>query len=157
MKEEPMSKRYRVPIYRVELVRESGLWASEKEVTTPTIAAEIARAYLDGVDREHFLAMFLDGRNKVIGLHTVSIGTLTGAMCHPRETMKGAILANANSIILVHNHPSGDSRPSPDDIELFTRMREAGHLLGIRVHNAIIIGYREAYSWTSGCSFHLSS
>jgi DNA repair protein RadC len=152
-----MSKRYRVPIYRVELVRESGLWASEREVTTPIIAAEIARAYLAGVDREHFIAMMLDGRNRVIGIHTVSVGTLTGAMVHPRETFKAAILSNANSIILVHNHPSGDPRPSPEDSELFSRMLEAGRLLGIKIHDALIIGFEEHYSWTSGCSFSLPS
>ncbi len=152
-----MSMRYRVPIYRVELVRESGLWASEKEVTTPIIAAEIAQAYLDGVDREHFVAMMLDGRCRVIGISTISVGTLTGAMVSPRELYKVCFLANANSIILVHNHPSGDPRPSPEDIELFSRMREAGRLLGLKVHDAIIIGYGEAYSWSSGCSFSLTS
>jgi len=138
-----MSNRYRVPIYRVQLVRESGLWASEKEVTTPMIAAEIARAYLDGVDRENFIAMMLDGRNRVIGIHTVS------------ECFKAAILANANSLILVHNHPSGDPRPSPEDIELFGRMRDAGRLVGIRIHDALIIGFEEHYSWSSARNFTL--
>jgi len=151
-----MTKGYRVPIYRVELVRESGLWASEKEVTTPMIAAEIARAYLDGADREKVIALLLDNRNKVLGIHLVAVGTLSGAMVHPRETFKAAILANANSLILVHNHPSGDPRPSPDDAELFSRMKEAGHVVGIRIHDCLIIGFEEHYSWTSGCNFTLS-
>jgi DNA repair protein RadC len=150
-----MSTRY-IPIYKVTLVRESGIPAPQEEVITPAIAARIAASYLEGADREHFVAMMLDGRNHVIGINTVSVGALSAAIVHPREVFKPAILANASSIILVHNHPSGDPRPSPEDVELFSRMKEAGRLLGIQVHDAIIIGLDEHYSWSSARNFTLS-
>jgi len=152
-----MSQQFDVPIYRVMLVRESGIPAPKEEVVTPAIAARIASSYLEGADREIFCVMMLDGRNHIIGLNTVSIGTLSAAIVHPREVFKPAILANSHSLILIHQHPSGDPRPSPEDIELFGRMRDAGRLIGIKIHDALIIGFEEHYSWTSGCSFSLPS
>jgi DNA repair protein RadC len=152
-----VSKRYRVPIYKVQLVRESGLWAMEQQVTSPRIAAAIARDYLEGTDREHFVVLLLDGRNRVIGINTVSVGALSTTLVHPREVFKPAILANSNSVILVHNHPSGDPTPSPDDIEMFARLKQAGDLLGVEVHDAIILGFDLHYSASSGCKFSLAA
>jgi DNA repair protein RadC len=64
------------------------------------------------VDREHFVVILLNQKNRVIGVNTVSVGSLTASICHPREVFKGAILANAASIICGHNHPSTDCQPS---------------------------------------------
>ena len=72
---------------------------------------------LTGLDREHFLVLALDARNRPIGAHTVSVGSLSAAIVHPREVFKFAILANAAAVILAHNHPSGDCAPSRDDVE----------------------------------------
>jgi len=146
-----------IPIYKVMLVRESGLSASEKEITNPKIAASIARDYLDGCDREHFIVLLLDSRNRVTGINTVSVGSLSTTVVHPREVFKPAMLANANSVIICHNHPSGDPWPSPDDNEMFRRLILAGELLGIKVHDAIIIGDVEHYSSQSGVTFTLPS
>jgi DNA repair protein RadC len=70
----------------------------------------------------------------------ISQGNLNSSIIHPREVFKNAILSNANSIILVHNHPSGDINPSKEDIEVTKRLREVGNLLGIKVLDHVIIG-----------------
>jgi DNA repair protein RadC len=71
---------------------------------------DLIKEYVQGTDREHFIALFLDANSKVIGINTVSIGSLTERLVHAREGFKGAILPNAASIICVHNHPSGAPR-----------------------------------------------
>jgi DNA repair protein RadC len=97
------------------------------------------------VDREHFVVLMLDQKNKVVGIHTVSVGSLTASIVHPREMYKVAILSNAASLICGHNHPSGDCQPSREDRALTTRLVEAGKLLGIAVLDHIIIGGEGRY------------
>lgn len=92
------------------------------------------------LDRERFSVVLLDGKNRVLGIHIVSVGSLTAALVHPREVFKAAILANAASVILVHNHPSGDPEPSAEDRALTARLRQAGELLGITVLDHVVIG-----------------
>ena len=91
-------------------------------------------------DREEFLAVFIDGKGRTIGYHVVSVGSLTASIVHPREVFKAAIIANAASLILVHNHPSGNPDPSPEDRSLTRRLKEAGELLGIRILDHVVIG-----------------
>ena len=101
--------------------------------------------YLDGVDREHFVLLMLDQKNHVIGIHTVSMGSLTASIVHPREVYKAAILANAAAIVCGHNHPSGDTVPSQEDRAMTQRLVNAGTLLGINVVDHIIIGREGRY------------
>jgi DNA repair protein RadC len=122
-----------VNIYRVTLVRESSVPLPTVKLRSSTDAAEIARQYLKHTDREHFVTLFLNRKNTVIGINTVSIGSLTASVVHPREVFKPAILANAAAIICAHNHPSGDPQPSQEDRVLTKRLVEAGKLLGIEV------------------------
>jgi len=82
----------------------------------------------------------VDGKNRIICLEIVSIGTLNQAIVTPRDTFKTALLSNAAAIILVHNHPTGDPTPSAEDLEVTRRLREAGELLGIKVLDHIIVG-----------------
>jgi DNA repair protein RadC len=82
----------------------------------------------------------LDQKNKVIGIHTVSMGSLTASVVHPREVFKPAILSNAAAIILAHNHPSGQPQPSQEDRVLTVRLVTAGKLLGISILDHVIIG-----------------
>jgi len=89
--------------------------------------------------------LLLDQKNQVIGINTVSMGSLTASVVHPRECFKPAILCNAVSLICGHNHPSGDCQPSREDRALTTRLVEAGKLLGIAVLDHIIIGGEERY------------
>ncbi len=82
----------------------------------------------------------LNGKNDVLGFNVASTGSLTAALVHPREIFKPAILANAAALILVHNHPSGDPDPSPEDRAITSRLKEAGEIVGIRVLDHVVIG-----------------
>jgi DNA repair protein RadC len=131
---------YRIPIYQVKLVRDGSQKAERKKVSHPAVAAEVLREYLDGVDREHFVALLLDTQNQIIGIHTVTVGTLDASLIHPREIYKAAILANAASVVLAHNHPSGDPTPSAEDRAVTRQIRSAGKTIGIEVLDHIIVG-----------------
>ena len=96
-------------------------------------------------DREHFVILALNTRNQISGIHTVSVGSLDTSIVHPRGAFKFAILSNASSIILAHTHPSGDTTPSSEDIELTKRLQKAGEVLGIDVLDHIIIGHDNNY------------
>ncbi len=98
------------------------------------------RERFEKADREEFLVLLLDGKNKLLGFNLVSLGSLTSSLVHPREVFKPAILANAASILLLHNHPSGDPIPSAEDIAITKRLREVGEIHGIQVLDHVIIG-----------------
>ncbi len=89
---------------------------------------------------EHFIIIILDTKNNVRSVENISTGSLNSSICHPREIFKPAIKKSACSIILVHNHPSGECEPSHEDIILTNRLEEAGKILGVRVLDHIIIG-----------------
>jgi DNA repair protein RadC len=99
------------------------------------------------LDREEFRILLLNAKHKVLGVHTVSIGSLTVSIVHPREVYKAAILANAAAIIGIHNHPSGNPDPSLEDHALTKRLSEAGTLLGITLLDHVIIGEHTHYSF----------
>ena len=100
---------------------------------------------LIGSDREKFLCLHLDARNRVISYEVVAIGSLSQVIVHPREVFKGTILSNAQSVILCHNHPSGDLTPSKQDIDLTKRVRHAGQILGIEVLDHMIFGDEKSF------------
>lgn len=98
------------------------------------------RERFEALDREEFIVVLLDGRNRLMGFNVVSIGSLTASIVHPREVFKPALLGNAAALVLVHNHPSGDPEPSAEDKALTERLKQAGELLGIRVLDHVVIG-----------------
>lgn len=101
-------------------------------------------------EKEHFWVVALTTRNTIKNIELVSLGTLNESLVHPREVFRLAIMQGANSIILCHNHPSGDSTPSEDDHKITQRLVEAGKLLGIKVLDHIIIGNNGTpYGFTS--------
>ena len=104
-------------------------------------------SFLQDETKEYFLALHLDGKNRVICVDMVSSGSLNQSIVHPRETFKTALLSSAAAIILMHNHPTGDPTPSAEDLEVTRRLKEAGDLLGIRILDHIIIG-STYYSFT---------
>jgi DNA repair protein RadC len=106
---------------------------------SPRDIAVHLRHGLMGQKREHFLAMLLDTRNKLIKEVEISVGCLDTNIVHPREVYKEAITASAASVIFAHNHPSGDCTPSTDDIELTKRLAKAGDIFGIDVLDHIIV------------------
>ncbi len=104
-------------------------------------------------DRERFLSVMLTSKNHLIGVETVSVGSISSAIIKPRDVFKSAILANAASIILCHNHPSGDLVPSDSDIEITKHLIEAGELLGVRVLDHLIISNQGYKSLRDYCKF----
>ena len=105
------------------------------------------RMYLQGLRRESFHVLLLDGRHRFIAADEVSIGTLTASLVHPREVFREAIRCAAAAIVLVHNHPSGDPRPSAEDRAVTERLRAAGELLGIRVVDHVIVTTSDYFSF----------
>ena len=99
------------------------------------------RGRLPQLDREIFLALLLDGRNRLRAEVCVSEGTLTTALVHPREVFAPAIRDRAAALILVHNHPSGDPTPSSEDVALTDRLRQVGEVVGIRVLDHVVVGH----------------
>lgn len=89
---------------------------------------------------EYFKCIHLNSKNFVLGVELISIGSLTSSLVHPREVFKGATINNSASVILFHNHPSGDTEPSKDDIEITHRLKCAGDILGIKVIDHLIFG-----------------
>ncbi len=96
--------------------------------------------FLSESDRERFVGVYLDAKNRINCLDEISKGTLTASLVHPREVYKAAILTNAASVIIAHNHPSGDPRPSREDIELTERLIDAGKMIGIELLDHVIVG-----------------
>lgn len=132
---------YKVPAYKVMLVRDNTRIETEtKFINSPDDVNKIIQSYIDGVDREHFVIVLLNRKNGIIGINTVSVGDVSSSIVHPREVFKPAIVAGASSIILAHNHPSGDPTPSRQDLLVTKRIKAAGDILGIEVLDHIVIG-----------------
>ena len=102
------------------------------------VAARLA--YLRREKQEHFVAVLLDAKNNILKVSTIHIGTLTMSVVGPREVFREAVREGASSVVLAHNHPSGDPTPSPEDIEVTARLVEVGRALDIPVHDHVIIG-----------------
>ena len=136
---------YRIPIYQVKLVRDGSQKAERKKVSHAAVAAEVLWQFLDEVDREHFVVILLDTQNHMIGIHTVTVGTLDASLVHPREIFKAAILANSAAILLAHNHPSGDPTPSAEDRSVTRLLVDAGVALGIEVLDHLVLGDSPRY------------
>jgi DNA repair protein RadC len=112
------------------------------EINNPGAVAKAVRASIADKAKEHFKLLVLNTRNEVIVIVPVSVGTANASLVHPREVFKAAISHGASSVVLAHNHPSGNPEPSDDDIALTRRLVEAGRLLGIEVLDHIIVVQR---------------
>ncbi len=109
-------------------------------ITCPSDALALLQPRMQLLDREHFVVVSLTTKNRVIAIETASIGSLSSSIVHPREIFKNAVRLSAASVILAHNHPSGDPTPSREDLEITKRLVEAGKLIGIEVLDHLIIG-----------------
>lgn len=96
--------------------------------------------------QEHFVVMTLDGANRLIAKRTITIGTLTSSLVHPREVFADAITDRAASIIVAHNHPSGSTTPSKADLEVTERLQKSGELLGIKLADHVIMTKKGHFS-----------
>jgi len=108
-------------------------------LTSTSEVVSLVQGRLRGKKKEHFMALLLDTRGQLIRIAEVSVGSLDSSIVHPREVFKEAISASAASVIFVHNHPSGDTEPSQEDIGLTKRLAEAGEIMGIDVLDHVIV------------------
>jgi DNA repair protein RadC len=118
----------------------------ESPIRGPEDIQDRCRAYATA-RKEHFLALHLNTRHIVVREELVSVGSLNTSIVHPREVFRQAILETAASLVLVHNHPSGDPSPSDDDIRITRRLAEAGELVGIPLVDHVILGDDRYYSF----------
>ena len=115
-------------------------------ITAPRNLVHLARRIVTDDAREHFLAVYLDGRNRPLAHSVVSVGTATASLVHPREVFQSALILGAVALLIAHNHPSGDPRPSAEDEQITKRLTDAGQLIGIRLVDHIV--------WTRDGAFH---
>ncbi len=138
---------------RIRAVREIGQRFARVERTSPQLHVsgpeDVADLLLDemrGLDREHFRAILLNTKNRILGVRTISIGSLNASVVHAREVFKAAVTESAQAIVLVHNHPSGQPEPSPEDLAVTDRLVHAGRILGIEILDHVILGSHEYVS-----------
>lgn len=130
---------------KLKMVRENiGEYDARKAVTSPD---EIARMINDTFDlenetKESLVALFFDTKNKLIGADVISVGTVDSSLVSPREILQKALMVNASRIAVAHNHPSGDTTPSKEDIEVTKRLKDACNVMGVNLLDHIIIGYK---------------
>lgn len=140
----------RINIYSVTLVKESAkIYDLDTAVIRgPQDARDVIVKVLDmeNLPNEHFVMLSLNTKNKVVGVHTIFVGSLNSSIVHPREIFQRALLNNSASIVVFHNHPSGDPTPSREDIEVTKRLEQAGEIIGIEVLDHIIIGDEGRYT-----------
>ncbi len=132
-------KRQWAPVFSLRLVREREL--NTPIVTSPEDIARVLIEYLEGCDREHFVIAMLSARSQLIGVHTCHIGALTSCIVSARDVFKIALMVNAASIIVGHNHPSGNLEPSREDIKISRQLVQAGRMIGVEVLDSLIIGF----------------
>lgn len=132
----------RIDILKVYQVKERSAMYETKTIKDPKTAVNMIESilHLENESVENFGIIALNTKNGVNGIHVISTGILDQTLVHPREVFKSAILNNASSIILFHNHPSGDPTPSGEDVTITKRIQEAGKILGIQVIDHVIIG-----------------
>jgi DNA repair protein RadC len=111
-----------------------------RTIRCPEDAAGLVMEDMRNLDREHFKVILLDSKNAVISVETVSVGTVNASIVHPREALKPALEKSATSMILVHNHPTGNVSPSREDILITRRFEKCGRILGIDIVDHLIIG-----------------
>ena len=126
----------------IEIGKRINRWRADDKVriTSPMVIANLVMDEMRYLDKEHFNVALLDTKNQVLSIENISIGTLNASIVHPRDVFSIAIKKNANAIILLHNHPSGDPQPSNEDINITHRLSDVGNLVGIKVLDHIIIG-----------------
>jgi DNA repair protein RadC len=113
---------------------------SELFISCPQDAVALVKGEMENLDQEHFKVILLNTKNNVIGISTITIGTLNSCLINPREAYKEALRKNAAGIVAVHNHPSGNPTPSDSDIKMAEKLKKAGNILDIKLLDFIIIG-----------------
>lgn len=130
----------RVSIISLRVVKEKSMLYSNRFIRSPEDSYQCIKPFLECRDREYFIVVTLDTKNQPTSINICHIGNLNSSIVHPREVFKTAVLTNASSILIAHNHPSGIVEPSHEDRETTKRLVSAGAILGIDVLDHIIVG-----------------
>ncbi len=136
----------RVSVIRTIAVREKSYWNKGKRFYCPEDAVDFAKPLFENADKEYLVVCCLDGKSQPVSMEVAAIGMVNQCLVGMREVFKNAILSNAVSIIVFHNHPSGDSNPSRSDFDISKKLRQAGALLDIEVLDHIVLGDGEFHS-----------
>ena len=140
---------YRLKTYRVQFVAEPREFPAGSACRSSDDVQRVARAIYDTLDadKEHFVLLALNNKNRVNGFKVISTGSLTASLVHPREVWRAALHLCAAGVVFVHNHPSGDPAPSPEDIDITRRLKETADVLGIRVLDHVVLGQERFFSF----------
>lgn len=135
-----------IQVVKIMMVKDTTIPYYTRKITAPEDLAKIGNEILKGADREYFVAICLSRNGTVNAVNIVSQGSASHSVVHPREVFKPAILSNANSICLLHNHTSGSVNPSSEDLAVTEALIKAGNLLRISVLDHVIISDGLFYS-----------
>ena len=136
-----------INLISLKVVREKSIGYTFDPILKPKDIFNMIKRLIGDTDREYFLVINVDVKNKPTSIEIASIGTLTEANIHPREIFKSAIITNSNKIILSHTHPSGDPKPSFEDIKVTKKLQKVGDIIGIPILDHIIIGDDHYFSF----------
>ena len=140
----PKKKPYKLDRVAIRMVKEPPLY-SDVPLSNPEAVIKVMRDVFKEYDREVVALVSLKSNLTPVNLNIVSIGAIDQAVIHPRELLKSAILSNAASVLIAHNHPSGDLSPSGPDISMTDRMQQVFSLMGIDIVDHVIIGDNDHY------------
>ena len=141
---------YRLKTFRVQFVAEPAEFPHGTPCKSSDDVQRLARAIYETLDadKEHFVLLAMNNKNRVNGFKVISTGSLTASLVHPREVWRAALHLCAAAVVFVHNHPSGDPAPSSEDQEITRRLKETGDTLGIRVLDHVVLGRERFYSFS---------
>lgn len=131
----------------VELGRRSAAPDARPVLDSPRRVADQVPQSVRAAKKEHFLAFCLNARSQLVHVDVVSVGTLSASLVHPREVFAPAVACSAAALIVAHNHPSGDTTPSPEDRDATRRLQRAGEVLGIPVLDHLVVSERGFFSF----------
>jgi len=112
----------------------------KRQILSSKDVYNLVKSKIKNYSKEHFIVLSFDSRNKLIGIDTITVGTLDSNLIHPRETFEAAVRRHASRIIIAHNHPSGNTEPSQEDLEITRQLVEAGKIMGIEILDHLIVG-----------------
>lgn len=132
-------KTYTIPIFTCRMVKSGEQEYAAKSANYPEQAQRVIHEYLKDSPCERVVAVYLNGRNDILGIEQIAQGGLHGAALTPKDVLRGAIACNASGIILGHNHPSGDSSPSAEDLHLTNEAKRACEIVGIGLLDHLVV------------------
>ena len=141
---------YRLKTFRVQFVSEPKEYLTGSSCRSSGDVERVARAIYKTLDadKEHFILLAMNNKNRVNGFKVISTGSLTASLVHPREVWRSALHLCAAAVVFVHNHPSGDAAPSVEDQDITRRLKETGDVLGIRVLDHVVLGNDRVFSFS---------